>query len=274
MSRTTIVKGGSQAFQLPSSMIHTPMTTPLDGPAFRLLYWILWEAHHSERWPRQKDEPSALEVRYCGNAMRAGADLTSENGYRGVRAALERLASVRFQGVDDETWGSQGHIVADFRELPGPNFQVVLPALLAGENWRPLSRYALLNMDHIRGLRQPLDFAIYARAGEVARARHPQFELSLTDIARISGSKQGTSWSALRRPFLGACQRVAAQVGGRLLIQAWCGGDYHGADSFLIRVGVHGRPMDSKFPVRHRALYFEIDPAGSRRYEPSSLRGG
>ena len=272
MSRPTIVEGGNQAFQLPASMIHTPMTTQLDGHAFRLLYWILWEAHRHERWPRQEDEPSALEVRYCGNAMRAGAGLTTENGYRGVRAALESLASVKFQGVDDEIWGFQGGIVAGFRELPGPNFQVMLPAVLAAANWRPLARYALLNMDHIRRLRQPLDFAVYVRACEVARARQPQFELSLADIAWISGSRQGTSWAALRRPFLGACERVAALAGGRFLIQAWCCGDYHGADSFLIRVGVHGRPMNHRFPVRHRALYFEVDLAGSRRYEPQNRR--
>jgi hypothetical protein len=128
-------------------------------------------------------------------------------------------------------------------------------------------------MDHIRGLRQPLDFAIYARACEVARARQPQFEMSLADVAWISGSKQGTSWSALRRPFLGACERVAALVGGRLLIQAWCGGDYHGADSFLVRVGVHGHSMNGRFPARHRAYYFEVDPTGSRRYEiPATSR--
>jgi hypothetical protein len=132
MSKPTIVQGGSQAFQLPSSMVHTPMTTQLDGRTLRVLYWIMWEAHDRARWPRQEDEPSDVEVRYCGNAMRAGAGLETDNGYRGVRSALERLARVQFQGVDDDVWGPGRHIVTDFAELPGPHFQVVLPAVLAG----------------------------------------------------------------------------------------------------------------------------------------------
>jgi len=268
----TIVESGSQAFQLPRSMVHARTVEPLDGRSLRLLYWLLWEAHDRGRWPRQDDDPSAMMVRYCANEMRAGAGLDSDNSYRGVREALDRLASARIHGVGETEWGT-GHLVAGFTELPGPHFQIVFPSLLAAANWQPLSRYALVNMGHIRALRRPLDFAIYLRACEVARARHPQFQLGLEEIANISGSEQEVSWSALRRPFLGACERVTAAAGGRLLIQAWCRGDYHGVDSFMIHVGVHGHAMNERFPARHRAHYYEVDANGSRRYQPGKQRG-
>ena len=169
---------------------------------------------------------------------------------------------MRFQGVDDEAWGSQGHIVAGFGELPGPTFQVVLPAVLAGENWRPLYRYALLNMDHIRGLRQPLDFAIYARACEIARARQPQFELSLADIARISGSKQGP-----------VGQRCAARSSAPA--SGWRPGWRAAADPGLVRRRLSWRRQlsdpgrSARQPDELTSFPFDTGPSTSRSTRPA-----
>jgi hypothetical protein len=264
MSTCTIVRGGDQAFQLPSSMIHSLMTVPINGQVLRLLYWILWEAQKEQRWPSPDEDPHSIVVRYCGHAMRKGAALDSENGYGALREALRRLSRVRFVGCDvgEE---SAGHVVAEFVERPGPHFDVVLPAVLSGANWRPLARYALVNMDHIRGLRQPLDFALYTRACEVARAYEPRFEMRIQDIASISGAQTQPNWPTLRRPILGACERVAKQTNGRFILQAWCAGDQIGFDRILVRVGLDGQRMRFQFPPRHRAHFFEVDPRGWRR---------
>ena len=253
---------------MPASMIYTPMSSPLDGGSYRVLSWILWEAHYNDRWPRLEDEPGDLLVRYCGNAMRDGAGLDREKGYAGVRNALQTLTRIRFLVPGSTPAGSAGNLIADAIECPGPHFDVRLPADLSAANWRPLSHYALLNLDHIRRLRQPLDFAIYARACHVARAGQPQFEIGLAEIASISGTKQQPGWAALRRLFLGSCARVAAAVDGRFVIQAWCGGDHHGADRFLVRVGRPGLAMNTRFRPRHRAYFFEVDPSGHRRFIP------
>lgn len=265
MLRSNIVCGGDEAFQLPVSMIYTPMRTPMDGRTWRVLCWILWEAQNRRRWPDQDDEPADICVRYSAHEMRRGAGLESENGYAGVREALGNLTRVRFDVEEAECSG--GRVLLRAHERPGPHFDVVLARELVNSNWRPLSTYALLNMDHIRNLRQPLDFAIYARACLVARARHPQFAISLSEINSIMGT-QHTSWSALQRPFLGACVRVAAEVKGTFLIQGWCGGDFRGLDRLLVRVGAEGEPMKTSFPIRHRARFFRVQPAG---WEPFVL---
>ena len=164
-------------------------------------------------------------------------------------------------------WSSSRRSVFTAHPLPDPgvsraarpHFDVVLSAALVAEHARPLGRYALLSMEHIRRLRQPLDFAIYARACIVARARQPRFPLNLDEIARICGTKQEVAWRTLRRQVLPAFARVCAATGGRIFIQAWCEGDYHGVDHLSCHVGMAGdgiSPFHAKAPshlLRRRA---------------------
>lgn len=262
MSNTSIVRGGAEAFQLPTPMIYCPMSEPLDGRTYRVLFWILWDAHKRGLWPGPDDDPVDRHERYSGIDLLDGAGLQSDNGYKGLRAALQKLSGVYF--IDDESGGAPGeHLPILLEERPGPHFDLLLPRALAATHWTPLSRYALLNMDHIRGLREPLDFAIYARACHVARARHPQFEIDIDEIAAIGGFAQA-SWASLRRPFVGACERVARRVGARLLIQGWCSGHYAGIDRLLVRVGTPGNKIDARFRPQPSSKVFEVDDKGWR----------
>ena len=258
MSRKTIVEGGDQGFQIPATMLEWLPDAELGGRALKVLHWILWDAHTRNLWPTFEHEPEDRIARLVGEDLRAGAGLQSDNGYAGVRAALDELA-------DAGPW----HLPTLVRECPGPHFDMLLPRSLAIENWRPLNRYALLNMDHIRGLREPLDFLLYARACHVARARHPRFEITLDEIARTVGSRQ-VNWATSRRPFRGACLRMARSTGARMLIQAWCGGDHAGIDRLLVRVGLAGQPMDMRFRPQLAQRFFEVDPVGCRSFDPSS----
>ena len=257
MSRKTIVEGGHQAFQLPVPMLEWLFSGKLGGRALRVLLWILWDAQQRDVWPQLEDEPVDKIVRLARRDLSAGAGLDPDNGHAGVRDALRRLADL-----------GSGDLPTLLNEGPGPYFDVLLPRALAEENWRPLERYALLNMDHIRQLREPLDFALYACACLVARARRPQFELTLDEIAGAAGSRQ-VNWDASRRPFRGACERVARVTGARLLIQGWCGGDHAGIDRLLVRVGLPGQAMDTRFRPQVSQRFFEADPDGWRPFDPS-----
>ena len=266
MSERTIVKFGHQAFQMPASMLYWLTTGLLGGRALRVLHWILWDAHARDLWPGLEDEPTDRIVRIVGMDLRAGAGLDGDNGYAGLRAALTEFAGVGF--IDDGTGSDAVRFLPMLlEERPGPHFDILLPRRLAEENRRPLGLFALLNMDDVRGLRQPLDFALYARACQVARQRRPQFEITLDEIARITGSPQ-VGWSALSGTFSGACVRVARRTGARLLVQGWCGGDHAGIDRLLVRVGMPGQPMDRRFRPQLAQRLFEVDKTGWRKFHP------
>ena len=264
MEKATIVLGGKHGYQAPVSLVYRVPTTRLDGKAWRILFWMLWEAHAHGRWGRIEDSQVDLEVRYHAQDMLCGAGLVGEKGYRVLRVALEQLQSVRFHGSPDP-------LILGFVERPGPHFDVVLSAALAAEHARPLGRYALLSMEHIRRLRQPLDFAIYARACLVARARQPRFPLHLDEIAWICGTKQDLAWRTLRRQILPAFARVCAATGGRIVIQAWCEGDYHGIDHLLCHVGMAGDGLSPRFTPRRRAIFFDVGPTGAAPLAAPSL---
>ena len=200
----------------PASLVYRVRTTRLDGQARKILFWMLWDAHARSRWGRIDDPQVDLEVRYHAQDMLCGAGLIGEKGYRGLRVALEQLQAVRFHGAPDP-------LILGFVERPGPHFDVVLSAALAAEHARPLGRYALLNMEHIRCLRQPLDFAIYARACLVARARQPRFRLHLDEIAWIAARSKMWHGARCGGRFSGLCPRLRGD-GGRIIIQAWCEG--------------------------------------------------
>ena len=255
MEKATIVLGGKHGYQAPVSLVYRVPTTRLDGKAWRILFWMLWEAHAHGRWGRIEDSQVDLEVRYHAQDMLCGAGLVGEKGYRVLRVALEQLQSVRFHGSPDP-------LILGFVERPGPHFDVVLSAALAAEHARPLGRYALLSMEHIRRLRQPLDFAIYARACLVARARQPRFPLHLDEIAWIAAPSR--IWhGASRRQTLPAFARVCVATGGRIVIQAWCEGDYHGIDHLLCHVGMAGDGLSPRFTPRRRAIFFNVGPTGA-----------
>ena len=264
MEKKTIVLGGKLGYQAPASLVYRVPTTRLDGKAWRILLWMLWEAHARSRWRRVEEPQVELEVRYHAQDMLGGAGLIGEKGYRGLRVALEQLQAVRFHGEPDP-------LILGFVERPGPHFDVVLSAAIAAEHARPLGRYALLNLEHIRRLRQPLDFAVYARACLVARAREPRFHLRLDEIAWICGTKQDLAWRTLRRQILPAFTRVCAATGGRIVIQAWCEGDYHGIDHLLCHVGMAGDGFSPRFTPRRRAIFFDVGPTGAAPLAAPSL---
>jgi hypothetical protein len=213
MSTVSIVRGGAAAFQAPAFMIEAPLYAPMSGSAYRVLYWLLWFMHSQELWPTHDDDPEDLPMRLCGREMLEGAGLAGHRGYSILRESLNELKGNGLLGrLDDGHVRIVSGLIASYKERPGPHFDIIVPEALAQINRRPLKRYGLLNLDHIRQLRQPLDYELYARACGVARARVPRFELYLRDVAAISGNRS-QDWASLRRPFFGACSRIGAATG-------------------------------------------------------------
>lgn len=258
MDTKTIVLGGNGAFQMPRWLVNAVPITFIDGRACKLLLWILWEAHAKSRWPAAGQEPEDMLVRYHAQDMLAGVGLKATEGYAGIRDALGQITALRYHGLPDP-------LVPSFIELPGPHFDVLLSAELAALHARPLGQYGLLNMDHVRQLKTPLDISLYARACHVARARQPQFEIMLDEIACLCGTTQQVSWRTLRRQLLDAITRVCAATGGRVHVQGWCSGDRPGVDRLRCHVSVVGAKVAPRCPPRHGAIYFDVQSDGPRR---------
>ena len=64
----------------------------LGDRALKVLHWILWDAHTRNLGPEVENEPKDRIARLVGEDLRAGAGLQTDNGYAGVRAALDELA--------------------------------------------------------------------------------------------------------------------------------------------------------------------------------------
>lgn len=257
-----IRKSGSQAYQLPAELVISPTTIPLNGPCRRVLAWILWDVARQGLWPAE-EEPAPIRLRHYLADIRAGAGLEGGNDYRSVTAALATLAQARYVfSLGEEHVGFP--ILQEVTRLRGHFVEYVVSSFLADRHQRPLDRYALLNLEQIRELQRPLDFLVYERACLVARMRHPQFTMGLWDLA-MGIREESASWTALRRPFLGACQRVAAVVEARFRIEAWCSGEAACLDTFRIMPRRLADRSNSGLRRRPRALLFEVDATGSRR---------
>jgi hypothetical protein len=258
MNRPTIVQGGKHGIQVPASLVFLVPSTPFHGTTCKVFAWILWETNRRNLWPSVDDEPLGAIVRYCARDMLEGAGLASRNGYGELRKSMRQLRDARFS---DTT----APLIIDYTERPGPHFDIALPTELFFAHARPLSRYALLSMQHIRNLKQSLDMALYARACLVARARHPRFEIGLDEIAWITGSTQHTSWRTLRRKVLASFIRVCAATQGRVVIQGWCSGDYPGIDRLLCHVGLATDTDLPRFHPRPQAIVLDVRPKGAFR---------
>jgi hypothetical protein len=265
MSQPTLVVGGAKAFQLPRYMIETPLATPLRGPSYRLVYWLMWKMHANEYWPNEESEPCDIMIRVCADEMRRGAGLAGHKDFGVLRSCLQELQGTGYlNSFPDGSVKVGVPLMLDVEERPGPHFDITFAEALARVNWRPLRRYGLLNLDHIVGLRQPLDFEVYARACQAARARHPVFEIGLDGLALLSGTTQTPSWSNLRKAVLGAHARVAQVTGCRFILQAFWSGDLAAADHLRVHVGMPDRQPKWPYAWKHRARYFEIDAQGCR----------
>lgn len=265
MSQPTLVVGGPKAFHLPRYMIETPLDTALRGPSYRVLYWLMWTMHTNNLWPNQEDDPCDIAIRVCGNEMLRGAGLAGHNDYGELRSSLQQLQGTGYLNCFPDGCVEVGvPLIRSVTERPGPHFDIVFPAAFARVNWRPLRRYGLLNLDHILALRQPLDFEVYARACQVARAQHPVFDVALSELALRSGTTQTPSWSTIRKSALGAHERVARATGCRFIVQVSWSGNLAGADHLRVHVGMPDRQPKWPFAGKHRARYFEIDAQGHR----------
>ena len=257
------VRKGPQAFQLPASLVFAPTTIPLNGPARRVLSWVLWDAAQQELWPTYQHEPMPIVVRRHADDIRAGVGLEAARDYRTLNAALRRLAQARLVfKMDGEQVGVPIFQQVDF--LPGSHVEYVLSAPLARLHWRPLNRYALVNLEHIRRLKRPLDHLVYEHACLVARMQRPQFMLQLMDLVEVANIPSGC-WSAVKRPFLGACRRVAAAVGAQLRVIAWCAGDASCADTYRILPQRLGAAAPAKRQPRSR--HYLVDGRGVQRVD-------
>jgi hypothetical protein len=269
---------GSACFQLPSLLVEASTRMPLDGPAWRVLCFLLWEAHRMERWPGQAEEPAEVQVRYPAADILKGAGLASGKDYRPLHAALAAIEAAWFV-VEQDGKRKWLPIIADPDRLSDNTVALTLTSHLAWAHWRPLDQYALLNITQINKLSKPLDVALYIRACAVVRRQHPFFELTLDQIAGIGGLPGDPDWSDLRRSLLGACSRVAALTGARFRLQAYRSGGRPGSDR--IRVQVQGKidvTVEAKagkfgstagrrwkpFRVEHKALFYEVDGEGHR----------
>lgn len=275
MSQPTLVVGGPQAFHLPRYMIETPLDTALSGPSYRVLYWLMWTMHANSHWPNHEDDPCDIQIRVCADEMLRGAGLAGYKDYGVLRSSLHQLMGTGYLNLfPDGSVKVAVPLIRDVTERPGPHFDIVFPAELAQINWRPLGRYGLLNLDHVVALRQPLDYEVYARACQAARARQPVFEIGLGEFALRSGTTQTPSWSTLRRTVLGAHARVAKATGCRFIVQATWSGDLTGADHLAVHVGMPDRQPKWPFAWKHRARYFEIDALGQRAIPGEAVQRG
>lgn len=261
MIKATIIRGGNAAFQMPAVLATAVPSTPIDGRAAKVFAWLLWEAHTYGRWPNHRQEPADLLVRHHAHDILAGAGLPRSH-FRYLAQILAQLTELRCHGLDDA-------FVVDFVERPGRHVDIRLSAHLAARNWRPLRHYALLSMDHIRPLKTTLDVSLYARACQIARQRQPVFEIGLNEIAWLCNSTRGVEWRALRRQVLQSMIRICKITGGRIVVQAWCSGEFRGIDLLRCHVGTDGDPAMPRFPPKHGAIHFDIGPGGARRVDRS-----
>ena len=260
---------GDKCFQLPVPLLAASTTRPLDGTAWRVLAFLLWEAHRTERWPRAGEEPVSIRVRYCMASIRAGAGLEAAKDYGALRRALAALARTSFL-IGHEDGVVECPIILDPEERPGSHVDLTLSGGLMAVHARPLGHYALLNILQIRDLTKPLDVVLYARACQVARQRMPVFELPLAVVAETVGVAS-SDWRALRRPFLGACRRVAARTGAQFRLQGWCSGDTDGGiDVVRLQVQAGTKRAWRPFRPKHCAILLEIDGTGHRPFAPAS----
>jgi hypothetical protein len=274
MSQPTLVVGGPKAFHLPRYMIETPLGTALPGPCYRVLYWLMWTMHANNLWPNQEDDPCDILIRVCADEMLRGAGLAGYKDYGVLRSSLQQLQETGYLNLFPDGSVKVGvPLMLDVEERPGPHFDITFSAAFALVNWRPLRRYGLLNLDHIVGLHQPLDFEVYARACQAARARHPVFDIALGELALRSGTTQTPSWSSLRKSVLGTHERVARATGCRFIVQASWSGDLAGADHLRVHVGMPGRQPKWPFAWKHRARHFEIDAQGHRAIPTEVVKG-
>ena len=65
--------------------------------------------------------------------------------------------------------------------------------------------------------------------------------------------------------------RVCAATGGRIVIRAWCEGDYHEIDHLLCHVGMAGDGFSPRFTPRRRAIFFDVGPTGAAPLAAPSL---
>jgi hypothetical protein len=273
MSQPTLVVGGPKAFHLPRYMIETPLDTALRGPSYRVLYWLMWRMHANNRWPNQEDDPCDIAIRVCAAEMLRGAGVAGHKDYGVLRTSLQQLQGTGYLNhFPDGSVRVGVPLFLDVEERPGPHFDIVFSATFARVNGRPLNRYGLLNLDHVVGLHQPLDFEVYARACQVARARHPVFDMDLDELALRAGTTLTPSWSTLRKAVLGAHARVARATGCRFIMQASWSGNLNGVDHLRVHVGMPDRKPKWPFAWRHRARYFQIDAQGHRTITTEAIK--
>lgn len=74
MERRTIVLGGAHAYQLPSSLIDLVPRTRLDGAAWKVFSWMLWQAHRGDLWQSAGDEHVANLHRFPANDTNGPTD--------------------------------------------------------------------------------------------------------------------------------------------------------------------------------------------------------
>jgi hypothetical protein len=258
-----IRKGGPLAYQLPASLIFAPTTMALNVPTRRVLSWIFWDAAQQDLWPNCESEPAPITVRRHRDDIRTGIGREASNDYRAVHAGLRMLAQTRFVfEVEGENKGIP--ILEEVAFLHRGNVEYVVSPWIAELHWRPLKQYALVNLDHIRQLSQPLDHLIYEHACLVAQMRRPEFTLRLWRVAEIANVRS-ESWSSVKDPLLGACRRVAAAVGAQFRVIAWCAGDMPCNDTFRImpqRLGSAAPPKRQP-----RSQQYLIDAHGVRPAE-------
>lgn len=259
---------GNACFQLPSALIDTIPTRPLGGAARRSLAFLLWEAHRGERWPGAGEHPAPVAVHLPLADIRTGAGLEAAKDYRAVRQALDALTETVLVLALDDGEVVTCPILCDWTTRPGLTAHLTLSDTLAALHARPLDRYALLNIVQMRDLKKPADLHLYTRACLVARQRRPVYELPLASFARMAGLP-GAEWSALRRPLVGACRRVAARTGIRFRLQAWCSGRRDGIYSLRVEVATGKRPW-LLLRSYHRSIHLEIDAGGVRPFAPGS----
>jgi hypothetical protein len=206
----------------------------------------------------------AIRVRHRAADIRAGAGLEDANDYRALNGAFMALSHATFLFVSEEDEPLAVPILREVVRLHRNHVEYELSAMLASFHRRSMDRYALLNMDHIRKLKRPLDHVVYEHGCLVVRMRHPEFTLQLWQLARFAKARSAT-WSAVKGPFLGACQRVAAVVGAQFRIIARCTGDAPCVDEFRV---MPQRPGAAVAPQREPgALLFLFDAEGARRLE-------
>ena len=155
--------------------------------------------------------------------LRVHMGRNAENGNRGIRQAIEQLASYQ---------------MFDWLELQHGNTWLSwrLHDVIFGALFDPLpAPYGLFDIRACQHLKTELEHILYAHIGLVRRMKKPEFPLDLPACAEILGFDDARRWSGLRRPILKAAKTAARAFELDIMVVGECHGFWPGIDRLRVR---------------------------------------